>query len=81
MAIQHDSVLNPGDCGGPLVDLEGKAIGLNIARAGRVESYALPAGIVRETVEKLLQTKRGAATADDMLVGKSNATDADKKMN
>ena len=34
----------------------GKAVGLNIARAGRVESYALPAALVRESVAKLLET-------------------------
>jgi serine protease Do len=42
-AIQHDTVLEPHQCGGPVVDLEGRAIGLNIARAGRVASYAIPA--------------------------------------
>ena len=57
LAIQHDSVLQPTDCGGPIVDLDGKAVGLNIARAGRVESYALPAAIVRESVDKLLETQ------------------------
>lgn len=41
--IQHDSALRPEDCGGPLVDLSGKALGINIARAGRIASYALPA--------------------------------------
>lgn len=55
-AIQHDSMLRPSECGGPIVDLEGKAVGLNIARAGRVESYALPAALVRDAVKKLLET-------------------------
>jgi serine protease Do len=41
--IQHDSGIRPQDCGGPLVDLDGKTIGINIARAGRTESYAIPA--------------------------------------
>lgn len=63
LAIQHDSVLRPVDCGGPIVDLDGKAVGLNIARAGRVESYALPASIVKEAVAKLLQTHLTAAPA------------------
>src|SRR5262249_21344214 len=40
--LQHDQVIKPTDCGGPLVDLDGKAVGINIARAGRVESYAIP---------------------------------------
>ncbi|GIW78843.1 MAG: serine protease [Gemmatales bacterium] len=39
--LQHDSVIKPEDCGGPLVDLEGRAIGINVARAGRTESYAI----------------------------------------
>jgi serine protease Do len=40
--LQHDTVLKPAECGGPLVDLDGKAVGLNISRAGRTESYAIP---------------------------------------
>ena len=36
-------MLQPWLCGGPLVNLDGEAIGLNIARAGRVTTYALPA--------------------------------------
>ena len=40
--MQHDSVLRPRDCGGPIVDLDGKALGINVARAGRTESYAVP---------------------------------------
>jgi serine protease Do len=48
--LQHDSVIAPEHCGGPLVDLSGKAIGVNIARVGRVASYAVPA----ETVLALL---------------------------
>ncbi len=48
--LQHDTVIKPVDCGGPLVDLDGKAVGINIARAGRVESYAIPF----EEVEKIL---------------------------
>jgi serine protease Do len=52
-AIEHDTVLQPWLCGGPLVNLDGKAIGLNIARAGRVSTYALPAKLVREIFEQL----------------------------
>src|SRR5437870_13748813 len=44
--LQHDTVLNPTDCGGPRVDLDGKAVGINIARAGRVESYAIPSDTI-----------------------------------
>jgi serine protease Do len=51
--LQHDSVVRPSDCGGPLVNLDGQVIGINIARAGRVESYAIPSEVVRPLVEKL----------------------------
>ncbi len=45
-ALQHDTVLKPSQCGGPLVGLDGKVLGLNIARAGRVVSYAIPSDVV-----------------------------------
>jgi len=48
--LQHDLLLKPSDCGGPLVDLDGKTVGINIARAGRTETYAIPA----ETVQGLI---------------------------
>lgn len=65
LAIQHDSFLQPADCGGPIVDLDGKVVGLNIARAGRVESYALPASVVRDTVDKLLKMELTSTQAGD----------------
>jgi serine protease Do len=52
--LQHDTVLRPDQCGGPLVDLSGKAVGINIARAGRVETLALPSSTVRKAVARML---------------------------
>jgi serine protease Do len=46
--FQHDTVLAPSEMGGPLVDLEGRVIGINIARAGRTETYAIPADLLTE---------------------------------
>jgi len=42
MVLQHDAVVRPVDCGGPLVDLGGKVVGVNIARGGRTETYCVP---------------------------------------
>ena len=53
--IQHDTVLKPSDCGGPLVNLSGEVIAINIARGGRTESYAVPADVVQKAVEKLME--------------------------
>ncbi len=58
--LQHDTVLRPADCGGPVVDLSGKAVGLNIARAGRVETLALPAAAVQAALARLRQGGRDA---------------------
>jgi len=62
--LQHDTVIKPGDCGGPLVDLQGKALGINIARAGRTESYAIPSEAVQELITPL---KSGKLAPKEML--------------
>jgi serine protease Do len=61
LAIQHDTVLEAWQCGGPLLNLDGKAVGLNIARAARIASYALAADVVKSSIEKL---KTQVATQD-----------------
>ena len=61
LAIEHDSVLPPWLCGGPLVNLDGKAIGLNIARAGRVTTYALPARLAKRIFDNLRAKPKSAA--------------------
>lgn len=53
-ALQHDTVLEPNECGGPVVDLDGRVLGFNIARAGRTESYALPVELVRTRLFDLM---------------------------
>jgi serine protease Do len=55
--LQHDSVVKPADCGGPLVDLEGRVIGINIARAGRVESWAIPSEAIQPLLADLMSGK------------------------
>lgn len=51
--IQHDGILDPRDCGGPLVNLEGRIVALNIARAGRTRSYAIPIGLVHQVAQEI----------------------------
>jgi serine protease Do len=53
--IPNDLGISPTECGGPLVDLDGHCVGVNIARALRVASYALPASVAKKTVERLRQ--------------------------
>jgi serine protease Do len=51
MIEQTDIPLPPSAMGGPLLDLEGRAVGVLIARADRVTTYALPAATVREVLD------------------------------
>lgn len=53
--LQHDLPLNPTDMGGPLLDLQGRAIGLNIARVDRVTTFALPSEIFWPIIEKWME--------------------------
>lgn len=52
MIFQHDQPLKPEECGSVVADLHGRIVGVNIARAGRVNTFAIPAG----TVAGLLKT-------------------------
>ena len=46
--IQHDIPLPPELCGGPLFNLKGRCIGVNVSRAGRTKTYAIPADEIVE---------------------------------
>jgi S1-C subfamily serine protease len=56
--IQHDTVLSPSQCGGPVLNSAGQVVGINIARAGRVVSYALPSSLVTAEVISMLEEAR-----------------------
>ncbi|NNC88860.1 MAG: PDZ domain-containing protein [Akkermansiaceae bacterium] len=56
--IQHDIMLSERSVGGPLLDLEGRCVGMNIARANRSETFAIPAAEVQAVLERLLEDSR-----------------------
>lgn len=53
--LQHDVKLSDRGTGGPLLDLNGKCVGVNIARVNRCESFAIPAAEAIKVTEKLLE--------------------------
>lgn len=59
--ITHDIRIQPAECGGPLVSSSGEVVGLNIARALRVATYAIPG----EAIEGLLTKLRPAAAVSE----------------
>ena len=52
-ALQIDADVYPTKVGGPLLDLDGQAIGIVIARADRFPTYAIPADAVQSVFEQL----------------------------
>lgn len=61
--LQHDLPLEPADMGGALYDLEGRAVGLNIARVDRITTFALPAERFWPAVRGWIEADRRPAPA------------------
>lgn len=54
--LQTDAAVNPGNSGGPLVDIEGKLVGITTAIVGRAFqgiSFAIPSELAKEVYEGL----------------------------
>lgn len=68
-AVQTDMRPQPNQIGGPVVDLEGRAIGITMARADRTRSFVMPASALVELLKKeagnptLVQVKEDEAPA------------------
>ncbi len=53
--IQTDAAINPGNSGGPLLDIQGRVIGVNVAMAQGAENvgFALPVNLVKKDLESV----------------------------
>lgn len=58
--FQHDTPLFPEQCGGPILDLQGNVIGMNIARQGRASSLAIPSSRMQTIVDDLMRSSVAA---------------------
>jgi serine protease Do len=52
--IIHDAIVGRRQCGGPIVDLEGNVVGVNIARFHRCSTFAIPHQRIKQLVQRLL---------------------------
>ncbi|HCR12851.1 MAG TPA: peptidase [Desulfovibrio sp.] len=57
--IQTDAAINPGNSGGPLIDLDGKVIGINtaIVASGQGIGFAIPSGMAKDVIAQLREGK------------------------
>jgi serine protease Do len=53
LAFQHDAGVQANQCGSPVVDSNGRIVGINISRSGRVSTLALPMEVVLPAIERL----------------------------
>jgi serine protease Do len=51
LAISHDAELRPEECGGPIFDLDGEFLGINISRFSRTRTYAIPKSVLKQLVD------------------------------
>lgn len=81
--IQTDATINPGNSGGPLVDGEGKVIGINTIKITSAEGigFAIPINIVKPIIEKYEQEGEfkeaylGVYVYDSSIISYINAKD------
>jgi len=54
--IQTDASINPGNSGGPLLNLDGKVVGINtaIVASGQGIGFAIPANMARDVMKQLI---------------------------
>jgi serine protease Do len=64
-ALQSDLPIRPEQCGGPVINLDGEVVGLNIARGGRIKTFMLLAEDVAMLVDKALADVDRKAAKND----------------
>jgi serine protease Do len=60
--IQTDAAINPGNSGGPLVDTEGRVVGINTLgiRGANNLGFAIPVDVVKRVIDRLMKDGRYA---------------------
>ena len=62
--VQTDLPLSVRSCGGPLLTLEGRCVGMNIARANRCETYSIPTRELQVPIRELIKLGTSAPAAE-----------------
>lgn len=80
--LQTDAAINPGNCGGPLVNVKGQVVGINGAIASPTGYYsgygfAVPINLARRVMDQLIRVGRVRRVALGIRVRDASATDAE----
>jgi len=80
--IQTDAAINPGNSGGPLVDLQGRVIGINSAIASPTGFYsgygfAVPINLARRVAEDLMRDGRVHRPMIGVVIRDATSADAE----
>jgi serine protease Do len=75
--IQTDAAINPGNSGGPLVDLEGRVVGINTAIASQSGGnagvgFAIPISMAKFVLEQLVKSGKVVRGYVGLLIGDVN---------
>jgi serine protease Do len=54
--IQTDAAINPGNSGGPLVNMDGKVVGINTRGGGENIGLSVPINLAKRVVQEILST-------------------------
>ena len=73
--VQSDIPINPEDTGAPVLDLDGKLVGITIARSSRIKTFITPA----ETLLRVLASDPNTVTQADKNRPQSNLRDEANK--
>jgi len=80
--IQTDAAINPGNSGGPLVDMQGRVIGINTAIASETGwfaglGFAVPINLARHVMDQLIHQGHVTRAALGIRVRDATQNDAD----
>jgi serine protease Do len=68
-AVQSDLTIDANECGGPVVDVDGRIVAISIARAERVSTYMIPGKVVADLLSDLKSGKFTLAKDEETLRG------------
>ncbi len=79
--IQTDAAINPGNSGGPLIDLNGKLVGVNSVKMAYTPQgvptqgigFAIPSSLVRDEVKQFMEAEKNPAAKRKLQMAQSPA--------